>query len=87
MPEGGKIKLTTSNFRNLYAQIQITDTGVGIPEANFKNIFMPFFSTKDQGTGLGLSICHNIIKDHNGSIELESRVNQGTTFTVKLPFI
>jgi two-component system sensor histidine kinase AtoS len=87
MPEGGKIKITTSNFRNLYAQIQITDTGVGIPEANFKNIFMPFFSTKDQGTGLGLSICHNIIKDHNGSIELESRVNQGTTFTVKLPFI
>ncbi|MDP2927470.1 MAG: PAS domain S-box protein [Candidatus Omnitrophota bacterium] len=87
MPEGGIIKITTSNFQNLYAQIQITDTGVGIPAANFKNIFMPFFSTKGQGTGLGLSICHNIIKNHNGSIELESRINQGTTFTVKLPFI
>jgi len=87
MPEGGSIKITTSNFQNLYAQVQITDTGGGIPEANFKNIFMPFFSTKGQGTGLGLSICHNIIKSHNGSIELESQVNRGTTFTIKLPFI
>ena len=87
MPKGGVIKITTSNFQNLYAQIQITDTGEGIPAANFKNIFMPFFSTKGQGTGLGLSICHNIIKNHNGSIELESQINQGTTFTVKLPFI
>lgn len=87
MPEGGVIKITTSNFQNLYTQVQIVDTGVGIPAGNFKDIFMPFFSTKGQGTGLGLSICHNIIKNHNGSIELESRINQGTTFTVKLPFI
>jgi len=87
MPDGGVINIITHNFQNLYAQIQITDTGIGIPESNFKNIFMPFFSTKGQGTGLGLSICHNIIKNHNGSIELESQVNQGTTFTIKLPFI
>ncbi|MCX5698751.1 MAG: PAS domain S-box protein [Candidatus Omnitrophica bacterium] len=87
MPDGGIIKITTVNFQNLYAKIQITDTGVGISAANFKNIFMPFFSTKGQGIGLGLSICHNIIKNHNGTIELESRINQGTTFTVKLPFI
>jgi len=87
MPSGGVIKVTTCNFQDLYAQIQIADTGVGIPESNLKNIFMPFFSTKNQGTGLGLSICHNIIKNHNGSIELESRINQGTTFTIKLPFI
>jgi len=86
MPGGGLIKITTSNFENLYAQVQITDSGVGIPAANFKNIFMPFFSTKGKGTGLGLSICHNIIKSHNGSIELESQINQGTTFTIKLPF-
>jgi two-component system sensor histidine kinase AtoS len=87
MPEGGVIKITTRNFQNLYALIQITDTGVGISAANLKNIFMPFFSTKSQGTGLGLSICHNIIMNHNGSIELDSQINQGTTFTVKLPFI
>ncbi|MDD5130276.1 MAG: PAS domain S-box protein [Candidatus Omnitrophica bacterium] len=87
MPDGGIIKITTSNLSNRYAQVQITDTGEGIPEANLKNVFMPFFSTKGYGTGLGLSICHNIVKGHNGSIELESRVNQGTTFTVKLPFM
>jgi PAS domain S-box-containing protein len=87
MPNGGVIKITTSNFENLYVQIQISDTGVGIPAHHLKNIFMPFFSTKDTGLGLGLSICHNIIKNHNGSIELASQVNKGSTFTIKLPFI
>jgi len=87
MPAGGVIKIITSNFKNLYAQIQIIDTGIGIPSHNLKDIFMPFFSTKNDGTGLGLSICHNIIKNHNGSIELESQVNKGSTFTIKLPFI
>ena len=87
MPGGGVIKIITSNFKNLYAQIQIIDTGTGIPDPHLKDIFMPFFSTKKDGTGLGLSICHNIIKNHNGSIELESQVNKGSTFTIKLPFI
>lgn len=87
MPNGGVIKITTSNFGNQYAQIEITDTGVGIPAHHLKDIFMPFFSTKDEGIGLGLSICHNIIRNHNGFIELTSQVNQGSTFTIKLPFI
>lgn len=87
MPSGGVIKIITSNFQDLYAQIQIIDTGVGIPEHHLKNIFMPFFSTKSEGIGLGLSICHNIIKNHNGSIDLVSQVNRGSTFTIKLPFI
>ena len=87
MPNGGVIKITTSNFENLYVQIQISDTGVGIPASHLKDVFMPFFSTKGDGIGLGLSICHNIIKNHNGSIELVSQVNRGTTFTIKLPFI
>lgn len=87
MPEGGVIKVITSNFQDSCAEIQIIDSGVGIPEQNLKNIFMPFFSTKNDGIGLGLSICHNIIKNHNGSIELASQVNRGTTFTIRLPFI
>jgi len=87
MPNGGKVKIITSNFKNLYAQIQIIDTGIGIASKHLKDIFMPFFSTKSDGTGLGLSICHNIIKNHNGSIELESQINQGSTFTIRLPFI
>jgi len=87
MPEGGTIKIVTSNFKNLFAQIEITDTGIGIPSHNLKDIFMPFFSTKSEGTGLGLSICYNIIKNHNGTMEVESQVNKGSTFTIKLPFI
>ncbi|MDD5060626.1 MAG: PAS domain-containing protein [Candidatus Omnitrophica bacterium] len=87
MPGGGVIKIITSNFKNLFAQIQIIDTGEGIPAHSLKDIFMPFFSTKNEGTGLGLSICYNIIKNHNGTIEVESQVNKGSTFTIKLPFI
>lgn len=86
MPNGGVVEITTNNFQNLYVKIQISDTGTGIPASDLKNIFMPFFSTKTDGTGLGLSICHNIIKNHNGSIELKSQINQGSTFTIKLPF-
>jgi len=87
MPNGGVVEITTTNIKNLYAQIQIKDTGSGISPGQLKNIFMPFFSTKSEGTGLGLSICHNIIKNHNGTIELNSEVNHGTVFTIKLPFI
>ena len=86
MPNGGVVEIITTNFQNLYAQVQIKDTGIGIPTSQLKSIFMPFFSTKHDGTGLGLSICHNIIKNHNGTIELKSAVSQGTTFIIKLPF-
>lgn len=86
MPNGGRLIVRTDNFQNLYAQIRITDTGCGIAPQNLKNIFMPFFSTKKDGTGLGLSICYNIIKNHNGSIDIESQVDRGTTFIIKLPF-
>jgi len=87
MPEGGTVTISTGNSDDLYAQVRISDTGTGIPAHHLKNIFMPFFSTKNNGTGLGLSISHNIIKSHNGSIEVESGVGKGSTFTVKLPFI
>ncbi|MDD5505776.1 MAG: ATP-binding protein, partial [Candidatus Omnitrophica bacterium] len=87
MPEGGMIEITTSSFGNLFALIQIKDTGLGIPKDLLKDVFMPFFSTKNDGKGLGLSICHNIISNHNGSLELESHVGRGSTFTIKLPFI
>ncbi|MDD5561394.1 MAG: PAS domain S-box protein [Candidatus Omnitrophica bacterium] len=87
MPEGGEIKITTESTGDLFALIQIQDTGIGIPEERLKDVFMPFFSMRRDGKGLGLSICHNIIKSHNGSIELKSQVGRGSTFTIKLPFI
>jgi len=86
MPQGGKITIKTANAGDGFARVEISDTGHGINEQHLRNIFMPFFSTKKEGTGLGLSICYNIIKSHNGSIDIESQPNRGTTFSIKLPF-
>lgn len=67
--------------------IQIVDTGDGIPEENIKRIFDPFFTTKPvgKGTGLGLSLSYGIMQKHHGSIEVQSEVGKGTTFTLWLP--
>ena len=65
----------------------MADTGSGIDPAIRGRIFDPFFTTKPvgQGTGLGLSISHQIVEDHGGRIEVESKVGEGTHFTVRLP--
>jgi len=69
-----------------YIEIKIQDNGSGIPEQDLPRIFEPFFSTKGQkGTGLGLAIIWGIIDNHNGTINVESEVNEGTTFTIRLP--
>jgi signal transduction histidine kinase len=67
----------------------LSDTGHGIPPENRNKIFMPFFTTKKvgKGTGLGLAIAYGIIKMHRGTIEVQSKVGEGTIFTVKLPVI
>ncbi len=89
MPEGGTLKIKTQGSLKdeEHIQIEISDTGIGIPEENLPRIFDPFFTTKqpDKGTGLGLSISYGIIKDHKGFIEVESKVNVGTKFTIILP--
>ena len=69
----------------VYAAIR--DSGIGIPQDNLHRIFEPFFSTKTSGTGLGLSISYGLIKDHKGTLEVESQVCQGTCFTIRLPKI
>lgn len=68
-------------------EIAIADTGCGIPEANLKRIFDPFFTSKavGKGTGLGLSVSHGIIEAHGGLIEVVSKVGEGSTFRVLLP--
>jgi two-component system NtrC family sensor kinase len=67
--------------------ISIVDTGCGIPEANLRRIFDPFFTSKDvgKGSGLGLSVSHGIVEAHGGLIEVESKVGEGSTFRVFLP--
>lgn len=68
-------------------EISIADTGCGIPEQNLRRIFDPFFTSKEvgKGTGLGLSVSHGIVEAHGGSIEVQSKVGEGTTFSVFLP--
>ena len=87
MPEGGELKVVTSKVKfKDFVQIDISDTGCGIPPENLKRIFEPFFTTKKkQGTGLGLSISLSYIRNHGGEISVQSQVDQGTTFTILLP--
>jgi len=69
-----------------YIEIEISDTGCGIPKENMAKIFEPFYTTKGQkGTGLGLAVIWGIIDNHNGRITVDSEVGEGTTFTVRLP--
>lgn len=68
-----------------YVKISISDQGVGIAEEHLKNIFDPYFSTKQKGSGLGLTTAYSIIKNHDGLITVESEIGVGTTFYIYLP--
>jgi len=85
MPEGGELMVRTA-LRDNVVQLQVTDTGQGISEEEMSRLFRPFYSGRGgKGLGLGLWISHNIIEGHGGSIEVESQLGEGTTFTIKLP--
>lgn len=81
----GAIDIRTRCHRNM-VEIMIKDNGCGIPAENIQKIYDPFFTTKDvgSGTGLGLNLVYNIVKGHNGSLEVESDVGRGSTFTICL---
>jgi signal transduction histidine kinase len=68
------------------AAIEVSDTGRGISARDLPNIFRPFYTTKGNGTGLGLSLARRIVEEHHGSIEVRSKVGEGSKFTVLLPF-
>jgi two-component system NtrC family sensor kinase len=86
MEAGGRILIRTGADNGSHAYLTITDTGAGIAEEDIEKIFDPFFTTKgDRGTGLGLSISFGIIERHGGRIEVKSRKEDGTTFTITLP--
>ncbi len=84
MDEGDTLTITTlSNDGRL--QVEIKDTGFGIPAKNLENIFDPFYTTKEDGTGMGLAIAYTIISDHSGTLNIESKTGIGTTVRVDLP--
>jgi signal transduction histidine kinase len=90
MSEGGTLTVSVSTTtRHEFVSLEISDTGVGIPDHQMDDIFNPFFTTKAKakGTGLGLAVSQNIIKEHGGDIRVRSRVGRGSTFTVLLPAV
>lgn len=84
MPDGGTLRVHTGHD-DAFVRISISDTGHGIAEEDLDKIFEPLFTTKARGVGLGLSIARNFIEKHGGTIAVESEVDKGTTFTVRLP--
>lgn len=85
--EKGRITVTTRRDGD-WAEIRVSDTGTGIPEAVRGRIFTPFFTTKEvgRGTGQGLAIAHTVVvKKHGGTLDLETEEGKGTTFIIRLP--
>lgn len=89
MPQGGNVWITTSSSAEAgQLKIVVRDDGSGIPPEILHRIFEPFLTTKEtgRGVGLGLAISHSILERHNGTIEVQSEVGKGTTFTLTLPW-
>ena len=88
MPQGGVLTVATNvDPKGEMIEVHITDTGTGIPEENLERVFEPFFTTKEEGkgVGLGLPMAYGVIRQHNGDIQIQSRVGEGTRVTIQLP--
>ncbi|APG26497.1 hybrid sensor histidine kinase/response regulator [Syntrophotalea acetylenivorans] len=86
MREGGKLGIRLARKQELI-QIEVSDTGQGIPPQNLSKIFDPFFTTKTKGTGFGLSVVLRIVKTYNGHIKAQSEPGQGTVFQIEFPVV
>jgi PAS domain S-box-containing protein len=86
MPEGGRLRMSLTR-EDSHVLLGVSDTGHGMPEEIRSKVFEPFFTTKDfgKGTGLGLTVVKGIIEEHGGTITVESVLNEGTTFWIRLP--
>ena len=96
MPDGGTIHISVENVvlpngtpshlpPGKYSAISVKDQGIGIPEKFLEKIFDPYFTSKEKGHGLGLAVCHSIIRDHGGTITVDSRIGKGAQFRILLP--
>ncbi|HET6610963.1 MAG TPA: ATP-binding protein [Kofleriaceae bacterium] len=84
---GGRIDIATAKAADGHLTITVTDNGAGIDEDDLPRLFEPFFSTREGGTGLGLALTHQIVRDHGGTIAVDSARGEGTRFTITLPAI
>ena len=88
MPRGGELTIAT-DAEDSTVRVEVSDNGVGIPAEHLNKIFDPFFTTKgtSRGTGLGLAVTYGIIREHSGSIQVDSVVGRGTTFRLEFPAV
>ncbi|OPY03863.1 MAG: Sensor protein ZraS [Syntrophus sp. PtaB.Bin001] len=87
MPDGGKLTLGARKVEkenNEGIEIIVRDTGKGIAKEDIKNIFKPFYTSKERGVGLGLAICNRIVRNHGGTITVKSNLGRGSTFKIRL---
>ncbi|MEW5815725.1 MAG: ATP-binding protein [Spirochaetota bacterium] len=84
MPDGGNITIST-RIDGAFIILDVTDTGIGIPDEIMDKIFEPYFTTKDFGSGLGLTVVYKIVKEHRGDISVNSKVGEGSTFSISFP--
>ncbi|MCB2180640.1 MAG: HAMP domain-containing protein [Desulfobulbaceae bacterium] len=85
IPQSGTIRAKTSKLPSGHVEVEISDTGEGIPEEQISSIFEPFFTTKTKGTGLGLAICKRLIDQQSGTVSVANNSKGGVTFTIKFP--
>ncbi len=85
MIDGGTLTISSFLQDKEFVNIRFQDTGSGVKKDDMGKLFLPFFTTKDTGTGLGLPLCYSIVQAHSGVIEVDSELDKGATFTVKLP--
>ena len=84
MPDEGRIFLSSRFAPDGRILIEVADTGTGIDQAALGKVFDPFYTTKASGTGMGLAVAYRIISEHQGTIEVESKLGEGTTFKIIL---
>jgi signal transduction histidine kinase len=85
MPEGGELSITLDTIPDNRVQIVFEDTGVGMSPEQVERLFEPFSNSTSGGTGLGLSIVYQIIRDHDGVINVRSFAGEGTVITIVMP--
>jgi signal transduction histidine kinase len=88
MPQGGTLTITArpeTHDGATWAEVQVRDTGRGIPAEHLPRIFEPFFTTRAAGTGLGLAVVRRIVEAHQGAVVAHSEPGQGSTFAMYLP--
>jgi signal transduction histidine kinase len=88
MPNGGSLFVSSElDQDSSILKLTFRDRGIGMDEQTTKNLFNPFFTTKDKGVGLGMALTRKIVEDHRGTIEVMSEKGMGTTFVLRLPVV